>query len=86
MHDRKLVCMVRYDPIQTPFEHRKRLIDWKRLERSDAIKVEVDLRPEPPPQAAWRGHIDSKINQSVVRTEREIGIQLYNTAIDLRKT
>ena len=85
MHNRKLVCMVRDDPIQTPFEHRKRLIDRQGFEGAHTVKVEVDLRPEPAPQMVWRSDIDSKVDQCVVNTEREIGIELNHAAIDVRQ-
>ena len=86
MHDRELVRMIRNDPIQAPLKHGKRLVDRQRFKRAYAIKVEVDLRPEPAPNKAWRGNIDSKIDQRAVRTERKIAIKLNNTAIDVRQT
>ena len=86
MHNRKLMGVVRYDPVQTPFEHCKRLIDRQRFEGADAIEVEVDLRSEPASQSVRRGNIDSKVDQCVVRTERKISIKLNNAATDLRQT
>ena len=48
MDNQILVCIVRYAPVEPPFEHGKRLGLWQGLERQVAVKGESGLRADPP--------------------------------------
>ncbi len=86
MHNRKLMGVIRNNPVQTPLEHSECLIDRQGFERAHTIKVESNLGSKPAPKPGWRVNIDSKVDQFTVLAEWEVGIKLSNTAIDLRKT
>ena len=74
MHYGKLVDMICDDPIQSPFEHGKRLINWQRLERLLSVEAELDLWTEMAPYKTWRRQFNMEVDKLCAVAELEVRI------------
>ena len=64
MEHQILVAVRRYAPVEPPFEHRKSLVEGKRLKRQIAIEEEMRLRLQPAAQVAGPAYANAEIGEA----------------------
>lgn len=69
------MCMPRYAPIHSPFEHREGLVQRQRLEGNSAVERKQNLRTKPAPQVSRRDESDVEISKAGIFGQLVVGIE-----------
>ncbi len=75
MDDQIAIRITGYTPVQSPFEHRKCLLERKRLEWTFAVELEQDLRLEPFSHRCRALKANVKISEVRLHSHLMIGIK-----------